>query len=57
MKEKRGLSNPPAGGANLSGYSHGGVNFATSSSTQMKTLGDTNNLGAIIKNKEIFERA
>jgi len=55
-KEKRGISNPAAN--NLSGYSYGGVGFA-SNSTQHRTgtsVGD-NNLGAIIKNKDIFEKA
>lgn len=54
-KEKRGASNPAA---NLSGYSYGGVAFA-SSSTQPRTgtsVGETN-LGAIVKNADIFEKA
>ena len=66
MKEKRGISNPPAPSNNLSGYSYGGVGFASQktaaaggdTSAANGAAGTTsNNLSSIIKNKEIFERA
>lgn len=43
------MSNPTT---NMSAYSYGGVAF--NSATQPK---ESNNLGAIIKNKDIFEKA
>ena len=51
MKEKRGVSNPAT---SISAYSYGGVNLEKTPLNQPK---ESNNLGAIIKNKDIFDKA
>jgi hypothetical protein len=54
MKEnKRGLTGP-ASSMSISGFTYGGIGFGSTPSCAQVA---DNNLGPIIKNKEIFEKA